>query len=86
MPLPSLDTTTGQNWKGHLYLAGTAIFAMPDTHERTALAVLWLLCMAWISYRTDGSGLKPHEGQALRDDLSPADEDIRAAIERGRRP
>ena len=52
-----LSTDRGQDWKGLLYIAAAAIFAMPDDWERTALITLWFGCMAWVSWITRGNVL-----------------------------
>lgn len=50
-----LSTDKATDAKAALYAAATAIFAMPDTHERSALIGLWLLAMAAISYLQVGN-------------------------------
>lgn len=55
-----LSTDKATDVKAALYAAATTIFAMPDTHERSALIGLWLLAMAAISYLQVGySPTKP---------------------------
>ena len=78
------DTDTGQSWKGLLYISGAPIFAMPDDIERTVLIVIWFLCMAWISWLTKGSGIKPHEGEEIKHTIDPSDDEVAEALRRVR--
>lgn len=86
-----LISDSGNNVKAAAW-GGMAIFApviaeMPEGWERTGLISLFCICMTLINWRTVGSGLSEAEGQAIKDRvLNPADEDIRDAVARGRRP
>lgn len=55
-----LSTDKATDAKAALYAAATAIFAMPDGADRSALIGLWLIAMAVVSYLQVGSA---HQGK-----------------------
>lgn len=82
----TLSSDTGNNAKalawGGMALFAPVIAAMPDNWERTALISLFCICMTLINWRTQGSGISPAEGAAIKDVLS---EPLDAVLKKARR-
>lgn len=62
-----LSTNAGQNTRGFFEIALGAIILMDGGHERNILMGLCIVCMAFVSFATKGSGITPEKGQELLD-------------------
>lgn len=62
-----MNTNSGMNWLGLLFMAMGGINEMPEGTMKSALLSICLICSALIAFATRGSGLNKDQAKEVLD-------------------
>lgn len=62
-----MSTATATNWQSVVWLVMSAIVAMDTGTEKTVLLAVGMVIMAFIAWRTTGSGLSKSQAKEVLD-------------------